>query len=166
MTDIDTSLLEHLDTLIRTCRETERDYRRCAAQAQAMPLQWLLTQRARDLRKAGAEWRALRVQYMGAAAPDEPARHATACSCSDIGSDAALLAECERIEDVALQRLRSVLDEDLPIVIRAVAQRHCDATRDQRAQLRRLRADMLPVAPQPQAQRSPSGLRPVDLESA
>jgi uncharacterized protein (TIGR02284 family) len=149
----DEGLVKGLDALIRACRDGERDCTRHAAQAQSMRLQWQLTQRAQCLRKAGAELQALRVRYAGAALPQHGAADSLPRDTDgDVASDEALLVECERAEDAALQRYRSVLDEDLPIVVRAVAQRHCDATQSQRAQLRSLRAEVQP-------QRAPSDAR-------
>jgi hypothetical protein len=114
-----------------------------------MQLQCLLTQRAQDLRKAGAEWFAMRAQYIGPASPELPDDSTQRVDdlAGDAVSDEALLAHRERVEEATLRHYRWVLDEELPILVRAVAHRHCDATRDQRAQLRSLHAAWLQEAP-------------------
>jgi uncharacterized protein (TIGR02284 family) len=148
-TSNDARLLDCLASLLQVCRAGERGFSRCAAQADAISLQWLLTQRAQQYRKAGAELEALLREAVGTTPPVLP----------DDGdtklvwvvdrrllaglSDLALLVECERGEESTVRHYRLVLDEDLPIVLRAIAQRHCDAAKGQRAQLRSVRATML-----------------------
>ena len=139
-------VVEYIDTLIGTCRNGDAGYCRCAGQAELLALQWLLTQHAQHYHKATAELQALRQEYAGPEAqplgdpgdarpewlPDKVALAGV--------SDLALLAVCDRGEEAVLRRYRKVLDEDMPIVLRAVAQRHSDAARDHRAQLRSTRA--------------------------
>jgi uncharacterized protein (TIGR02284 family) len=151
----DARLRDCLGTLIQVCRNGERGFSGCAVQADALSLQWLLTQRALQYRKAGAELEAQLGQAVGAAPQvprDDDAMHGWVVEQRLLAglSDPALLAECERGEDSTLRQYRLVLDEDLPIVLRAVVQRHCDVAKSQRAQWRSLRATLLAL-PHPQA---------------
>ena len=150
-------LVEHLDTLIDTCQQGADGMSRCAGQAQSLALQWLLTQRSKCWHKAAAELHALREQYAGTATVRAGEPHASWAPAKGMlagFSDLALLAVCDRGEDAALQRYREFLDEDLPIVLRAVAQRHSDAVRDHRAQLRSARI-LLNTAQRPDAPACP-----------
>jgi uncharacterized protein (TIGR02284 family) len=147
----DSSLVERLDALIRSCLDGERGFCRCAAQAQSLPLQWLLVQGAQLHQKAAAELQALRSAHAGdapSAANPAPMPRGWVTPKSVLAgfSDLALLAESERGEDLTLQHYRRVLDEDLPIVMRAVAQRHADAAHNHRAQIRSLRTALLSAA--------------------
>jgi uncharacterized protein (TIGR02284 family) len=155
---VDPSLLvEHLDTLIDTCQQGADGNSRCAGQAQSLALQWLLTQRSHCWHKAAAELQALREQYASTAPARAGELHAGWVPAKGMlagFSDLALLAVCDRGEDAALQRYREFLDEDLPIVLRAVAQRHSDAVRDHRAQLRSARI-LLNTAQRPDAPACP-----------
>jgi uncharacterized protein (TIGR02284 family) len=142
--DTDTELIDCLNMLIDTCRDSERGFRSCAAQAHAMSLQLLLTLRADSLRRAAAELKALLGDHRSDPSRGQPlpargwwAEKATLTGYSDV----ALLAECERGEDVGLRRCRYVLDQDvLPRVARAVVRRHCDDSARHRAHIRTLRA--------------------------
>ena len=57
-------------------------------------------------------------------------------------SNASLLARCERFELSALQRYQQALELDLPRIARAVVQRHIDAIRASRTELRSLHTAM------------------------
>ncbi len=162
MTVDDTRADDCLDTLMQTCRESELGFRHCAGHAQSLRLQWLLTQRAQRCRKCLAELRALRNEISTHALPPlrcDDAAWAAPDKLLESAGDATLLAECERGEEITLQRYRRVLDEDLPILLRAVAQRHLDATKGHRAQLRRLRV-------QCEAAPAALGARHRDVEAA
>jgi uncharacterized protein (TIGR02284 family) len=149
MVDTDTELTDGLTLLIDTCHDSEQGFRSCAAQAHAMSLQLLLTLRADALRRAAAELKALLGHGHGDANPSRrptaPARGWWADKATLAGySDVALLAECERGEDIGLRRCRYVLDQDvLPRIARAVVQRHCDDSTRHRAHIRNLRARQL-----------------------
>lgn len=156
----DTRVFDCLDTLMQTCRDSERAVDCCAGQAQSLRLQWLLTQRARCCRKSLLELQALRTEFAdalpcGAQQPGWVVPEGMLAS----PSDAALLAECERGEAITQQHYRSALEEELPILLRAVAQRHFDAARSQRAQLRGLRLAL-------SAPLSTPGARHLDVEAA
>ena len=167
----DSPLVERLDALIRSCLDGERGFRRCAGQAHSLPLQWLLVQGAQLHQKAAAELQALRSEQVGDAAPAAkptapiPRGWVTPKSVLTGFSDLALLAESERGEDITLQHYRRLLDEDLPIVMRAVAQRHADAAQGHRAHIRSLRAALLSAAAEPGAPRT-FAKRPQDAHAA
>lgn len=151
-TSNDARLLDGLATLIQVCRAGERGFNCCAAQADAISLQWLLTQRAQQYRKARAELEALLREAVGTTPPVLPdggdPKRVWVADKRELAalSDLALLVECERGEESTVSHYRLVLDEDLPIVLRAVAQRHCDAAKRERAQLRSVRAALLAAA--------------------
>lgn len=168
----DPCLVECLDTLIQTCRDGESGFRRCAEQARSMPLQWLLAQRAQRYHKDCAELLALRDEFVGGVSQAPPACRGGGTPHGWVAaegllatfSDLALLSECERGEHTMLQHYRRVLEEELPIVLRAVAQRHCAAAQSQRAQMRRLRATLLPATP-PQQHPGPGAVAPRNADA-
>jgi uncharacterized protein (TIGR02284 family) len=146
---IDTELIDCLTMLIDTYRDSEQGFRSCATQAHAMGLQLLLTLRADALRRATAELKVLVGIDRNDPSPGRghvsPSLGWWADKATLAGySDVALLAECERGEDIGLRRCRYVLDQDLlPRVARAVVRRHCDDTARHRAHIRSLRAKAL-----------------------
>jgi hypothetical protein len=125
-----------LSALVETCIDGEQVFCRCASDADDMALQLTLTRRAATWHRCTGELRAL-------CSPDAlTCRLDTDSPMQTSGSDASLLAHCERFEQSALQRYLQLLELDLPRIDRAVLQRHVDGIRVSRTQLRSLHTTM------------------------
>ena len=135
----DADVTDCLNELIEHCRYSGDALRRFACHADLMALQLLMSQRATAWRRCEIELRALHID--GPNAPDCHSRREWVDAQTSLSgcSDSALLAECERCEDLALRRYRDALEQDLPRVLRAVAQRHADGILSNRARMRHLR---------------------------
>lgn len=118
-----------LNDLLQTCRDGEEGFRLAAEHVEDEHLRILFnsyceqrTQLARELRKE--------LSRLGAAPDDSgsvsAALHRGWMSIKDSitgQDDAAILAECERGEDVALEQYRKALECDLPSDVRRVVSR-------------------------------------------
>ncbi len=123
-------------TLIDTCEDTACGLRRCAGNADDMNLQLIMTQRAATWHRWAGE---LQTLCTGPDVPRAPQRSDMAATAMlSVDSDLALLSQCERGEQIALQHYREALDLELPRVARAVLQRHVDGIHASRAQMRSL----------------------------
>ena len=137
--------IDVLNKLIETCNDGERGFRDVAEHAQSDDLRALFTNRANEIRQACAELRAQVVQLGG-----EPENGGSASGALHRGwvslrgsvagySDKTMLEECERGEDVALERYRDALDEALPDHIRMLIERQYEGVKRNHAQVRNLR---------------------------
>lgn len=125
-------------TLIDTCEVTACGIRRCAGNADHMALQLIMTQRAGTWHRWAGE---LQTLCSIPAVPRATQRsEVAAVMMLSVDSDLALLSECERGEQRALQQYRNALEFDVPRVARAVLQRHVDGIQASRAQMRSLHA--------------------------
>jgi uncharacterized protein (TIGR02284 family) len=137
--------IDVLNTLIETCNDGERGFRKAAEHMQSTDLRALFMDRANECRQAGADLRSQVVQLGG-----EPETGGTASGAVQRGwtsvlgtltgySDKSLLEAAERGEDSAMQRYRDALDEALPDSIRMLIERQYEGVKRNHAQIRALR---------------------------
>ena len=143
-------IIDTLNDLIETCKDGEYGFRTSAEHAESTELRSLLTQRAEDCAKGSRELQAKVVELGGT--PDSGGSAAGAIHRGWVSvrsvltghTDLALLEECERGEDQALDSYGEALEDDLPPQVRTIVERQCQgvqANHDQILALRdRLRA--------------------------
>ena len=122
-------VIDTLNDLIETCKDGENGFLTCAEDIRNAQLKTTFTKAAARCADAARELQA-EVQILGGA----PARKGSLAGSAhrrwvDIKSaimgkdDAAVLAECERGEDVAKSSYQKALEKDLPPATRAIVQR-------------------------------------------
>jgi len=137
--------IDVLNTLLETCIDGERGFRKVAEHVHAPGLTTLFTDRANECRQAAAELRAKVVQLGG-----EPETGGTAAGALQRGwlsllgsisgnSDKSMLEACERGEDSAMERYRDALDQALPDDVRMLVERQYEGVKRNHAQVRALR---------------------------
>lgn len=133
-----------LEELISMSRDGEEGFRACAQHALAQELCQLCLDRSREYADGTEELRSL-VRQLGG----EPGNRASPAgtlhrrwvnirAALARGDDAAILAECERGEDHALETYRNALDDHLPDFVRRVVLRQFEAAMSNRDQVRAL----------------------------
>lgn len=138
-------IIATLNDLIETCKDGEYGFRASAEHASSPELRRLLSARAEECRGAAAELQTLVMQHGGKAEEGGSASGAmhrgwVAVKAKLKGyDDLAMLEECERGEDVALERYRDALEEALPAPIRAIVERQFDGVKRNHAQIRAMR---------------------------
>lgn len=138
-------VVDTLNRLIETSKDGEYGFRTSAEHARDPQLQQTLQSRAEECRQGAAELQSLVVQYGGTAEDSGSATGAmhrgwVAVKGTLAGySDLAMLEECERGEDTAIERYRSALAEDLPSDVRIVIERQFEGVKRNHAQIRLLR---------------------------
>ena len=141
----DDDVIETLINLIETCKDGEFGFRSCADNARREDLRALFAARAEGCRRAAADLHALARQLGGEGGDSGSTAGAVhrgwvAVKAKLVGySDLALLEECERGEDVALEHYRSALSEDLPPAVLAVVRLQFAGVEANHAQIRTLR---------------------------
>ena len=122
-------VIDTLNELIETCKDGEEGFRTCAEDIKNAELKTMFNTMARHCAEAAGEL-GTEVQRLGG----KPERSGSLAGSAhrrwvDIKSaimgkdDAAVLAECERGEDVAKSSYESALKKDLPSNIRAIVER-------------------------------------------
>lgn len=136
---IDVDIEARLAALLDNCEDSARLMTHCAAQAEHMELQLLLTQRVATWQRWAGELAAQRSAVLASPL----ARVSGARAAVDLvdQSDSALLAACEQREARALRMYRQTLEEDIPRILRAVLVRHVEGIHNSRARMRRLHMD-------------------------
>lgn len=138
--------IKTLNKLIETCKDGEYGFRSCADYAQASDLHDLFSKRANECRGAGLELQTLVIR-LGGKAEDEGTvagalHRGWVAIRAELSSytDQALLSECERGEDTAMDRYREALAEDelLPEA-RQIIDRQYLGVKQNHQQIRRLR---------------------------
>jgi uncharacterized protein (TIGR02284 family) len=137
--------IDQLNTLIETCKDGEYGFRTCAEHVKAPELRTLFNNRAEDCRKGAQELQQLVASLGGS--PDTGGSASGAMHrgwVSVVGtltgkSDQAMLDECERGEDAALERYRAALKEPLPTEVMSVVQRQYEGVKRNHDQVRNLR---------------------------
>lgn len=138
-------IVSTLNRLIETSKDGEYGFRSCAEHVRSPDLQQLFNTRAADCRQAASELQALVMQHGGKAEDSGSASGAVhrgwvAVKGTLAGySDEAMLNECERGEDTAIERYRRALEDDLPVALRAVVERQYEGVKRNHAQVRALR---------------------------
>jgi uncharacterized protein (TIGR02284 family) len=122
-------VVDTLNGLIETCKDGEEGFRTCAEDIKHVELKSMFTTAAQRCAQAAAELQ-LEVQRIGG----KPEKSGSLAGSAhrrwvDIKSaimgkdDAAVLAECERGEDVAKSSYQKALAKDLPPGIRVIVER-------------------------------------------
>lgn len=138
-------VIDSLNRLIETSKDGEYGFRTSAEHVRDAQLKQVFLARADECRQGAAELQTLVVQYGGTAEDGGSATGAmhrgwVAVKGTLAGySDLAMLEECERGEDTALERYRAALAEDLPGDARSVVERQFEGVRRNHAQIRTLR---------------------------
>ena len=138
-------VIETVNDLIETCKDGEYGFRRCAERVEAPGLKQLLGRRADECEKAATELQTIISQLGGTAETGGSALgalHRGWVSVRDAlsgQSDLAVLEECERGEDAALDRYRSALEDALPPHVRNIVERQYEGVKRNHDQVRTLR---------------------------
>lgn len=134
-----------LNDLIETCKDGEKGFQACAENISSQQMKTTLNQRAQECATGAQELQSL-VRSMG-----EEAETSSSMSGSmhrgwiDIKSaimgkdEAAVLNECERGEDMALESYRNALDKDLPQDVRAIVERQFHGVMRNHDQVKQMR---------------------------
>jgi uncharacterized protein (TIGR02284 family) len=143
MTNDDT--INQLNKLIETSKDGEYGFRSCAEHVKSTDLKTIFLSRAEGCQQAASELQALVARYGG-----EPDTSSSATGTLHRGwvavvgtltgySDQAMLDECERGEDAALERYRAALKEALPADALSVVQKQYEGVKRNHDQIRTLR---------------------------
>jgi uncharacterized protein (TIGR02284 family) len=135
-----------LNALLETCRDGEFGFSACARHVGATELREVFAMRAADCQRGAIELETYITEYGGT--PDSGGSATGALhrgwlelkSALPGGNDRAMLDECARGEDVALQRYEDALRRPLPDALRAVLERQLSGVRRNRQQIQQLRA--------------------------
>ncbi|MGE5524516.1 MAG: PA2169 family four-helix-bundle protein [Rhodospirillaceae bacterium] len=122
-------VIDTLNDLIETCKDGEEGFMTCAEDVKNFPLKETLMTAAQHCRDAAQELQR-EVQLLGGKAETSGSLSGSAHrrwvdvkSAITGKSDASVLAECERGEDVAKESYQRALEKDLPPNIRAIVER-------------------------------------------
>ncbi len=138
-------VVETLNDLIENCKDGEYGFRTCAEHAKSTDLKSVFTQRAGDCQQAAQELQTLVTRFGGT--PDNSGSVSGAAhrgwvavrGAVALDDDQAMLNECERGEDIALNRYRKALEEDLPSDVEQVVRRQSEGVRRNHDQIKALR---------------------------
>jgi uncharacterized protein (TIGR02284 family) len=144
-------VIDTLNKLIETCKDGEYGFRACAEHASAAELKASFTKHAEECRKSARELQSCVVQLGGK--PDEKGSASGSLHRGWVAlrgtlagySDLALLEECERGEDVALERYRDALGVALPDSAKSIVEHQYQGVKLNHQEVRRLR-DQLAAA--------------------
>jgi len=138
-------IINVVNRLVETCKDGEFGFRSCAEHVQDEDLHLVLANRSLDCQRAAAELQELVSELggnpeVGGTASGALHRGWVAVKSSLSGySDHAMLAECERGEDIAMARYRDALGTPLPDSVRGVVERQYEGVKQNHAQVRALR---------------------------
>ena len=138
-------VVETLNDLIENCKDGEYGFRTCAENAKSTNLKSTFTQRAGECNKAAQELQTLVTRFGGT--PDTGGSASGALhrgwvavrGAVALNDDQAMLNECERGEDIALNRYRKALEEDLPPEVEQAVRRQYDGAKRNHDQIKALR---------------------------
>ena len=148
----DEAPIDTLNKLIETCKDGEYGFRTCAEHAKSEDLKTLFLRRADDCRRGASELQAQVVRLGGKAETDSTvagALHRGWVSVVNVlrgKSDLALLEECERGEDVAMERYRDAIKAALPAEVMDIVRRQYEGVKRNHAQVRTLRDQVKAVS--------------------
>jgi len=134
-----------LEKLIETCKDGEYGFRTSAEHVKSADLKTVFLRRAEDCQRGASELQQIVVRLGGK--PDTGSSVAGALHrgwVSVVGvlsgkSDAAILDECERGEDAALERYRDAIKSNLPPDVMEVVRRQYEGVKRNHDQIRTLR---------------------------
>lgn len=140
-----TDVVDTLNDLIETCKDGENGFRECADNVNSAHLKTLFNTFAMHCAQSASELQA-EVRGLGG----DPERRGSVSAALHRGwidvktaitgkDEDAVLAECERGEDVAVESYEKALKEDLPPAIRAIVERQYRGTLEHRDRVRALR---------------------------
>ncbi len=138
-------VISTLNDLIENCKDGEYGFRTCAEKAKSGDVKSVFTQRAGECRAAAAELQT-QVTRLGG----KPDTSGTVSGAAHRGwiavrgavaldDDQAMLNECERGEDIALNRYRKALEGGLPADVEQIVQRQYEGARRNHDQIKALR---------------------------
>src|SRR4029453_8875463 len=127
------------------CKDGEYGFRTCAEHAKSAELRSVFSQRAGECRQGAQELQSLATRFGG-----KPETTRTASGAGHRGwiavraavaldDDQAMLNECERGEDIAINRYRKALEEDLPSDVEQIVRRQFEGARRNHDQIKALR---------------------------
>ena len=139
-------VIDTVNDLIENCKDGEYGFRRCGERAQAPRLRQTFGRRADECQKAASELQTIISQLGGEAEKGGSALgavHRGWVSVRDAlagsNGDLSVLEECERGEDVALERYNRALEEALPPHVRNIVERQYEGVKRNHEEIRRLR---------------------------
>lgn len=138
-------VIETVNDLVETCKDGEYGFRRCAERVEAPALKQALGRHAEECEKSATELQNIITQLGGTAETGGTAMgavHRGWVSVRDAlsgNSDLAVLEECERGEDAALERYRGALEEALPPHVRNIVERQYEGVKRNHIEIRTLR---------------------------
>ncbi len=144
--------VDTLNTLIETCKDGEYGFRTSAERADSAALQQTLRARADGCQRAAAELHQLVTQHggtpeTGGSAGGSMHRGWVSIKTALSGNkDLAVLEECERAEDAALDQYRDCLEEDLAPEVRLVIEKQFEGAKRNHAEIKALRDQARMVA--------------------
>lgn len=138
-------IVETLNDLIENCKDGEYGFRTCAEHAKSTSLKSVFSQRATECRSAAQELQTLVTRFGGK--PDTTGTVSGAVhrgwlavrGAIALDDDQAMLNECERGEDIAINRYRKALEEALPPDVEQVVRRQYEGARRNHDQIKALR---------------------------
>jgi uncharacterized protein (TIGR02284 family) len=139
-------IIDTLNDLIETSKDGEQGFNACAKHVASSELKGLFTQRALECQQAVVELRPFVIEYGGK--PEQSGSTVEALHRGWVAvrgslagySDASVLDECERAEDVAMTRYRKALEQEgLPVALRAVIEHQFVGVRHNHDQVKHLR---------------------------
>lgn len=134
-----------LNDLIQTCKDGEEGFRVCAEDISDPQMKSFFVDRSR---KCADSARELQEQVLGLGGKAETGSSVSSAlhrRWIDIKSaitghdDEAILNECERGEDIAVQNYRDALEQDLPVAMRNVVERQFRGAQRNHDEVKRLR---------------------------
>jgi uncharacterized protein (TIGR02284 family) len=137
--------VSQLEKLIETCKDGEYGFRTCAEHVKSTDLKDIFLRRAEDCQRGASELQQIVVQLGGKADTGSTVTGALHRGwVSVVGvlsgkSDGAILDECERGEDAAMERYRDAIKANLPSDVMAVVQRQYEGVKRNHEQIRTLR---------------------------
>ena len=138
-------IINTLNDLIETCKDGEEGFRTCAADIRNVELKEFFIARSMDCAASAEELQQIVIGYDGD--PETLSSIAGAMhrrwvdfKSAIMGKDEeAVLDECERGEDIALNNYEEALEEDWPLNLRSVIERQYRGLRDNHDTVKRLR---------------------------
>jgi uncharacterized protein (TIGR02284 family) len=145
-------IVDTLNDLIETCKDGEQGFRQCAEHTKSTQLKQIFLSRAGDCQQGASELQAIVTRLGGKADTGSSTTGKLHHIWVDVKStltgddDQAILNECERGEDAALERYRDAIKKPLPDEIASVVQRQYEGVKRNHDQIRSLRDQMRSAA--------------------
>lgn len=142
-------VISTLNHLIETCKDGQYGFHSCAENVDSSELASLFSRRAEECGQAAIELQQQVVQLGGK--PDTSGSASGALhrgwvavrSALSMYDDRAVLEECERGEDTAVDNYRSALEEPLPEPVHSLVERQYEGAKRNHDQIRALRDSLM-----------------------